>query len=73
MRWPTWKDIPGAILMIALIAGLLYWHLKNPNWQQRPAGFGLEWQCTQSGRAGADFCYKKPAAESGGSAHAPSN
>jgi hypothetical protein len=61
IRWPNWRDIPGIALVVALLSFLLYWQLTHPFWQQ-PTGFGPEWQCTQSGRAAADFCYKKPPA-----------
>lgn len=72
MRWPKRKDIPGVVLVIAVVFFLLYWHLKHPDWQ-RPSGFGPEWQCTQSGKAGPDFCYKNPPAVSDGNAIGRSN
>jgi hypothetical protein len=66
------KDIPGLVLVIAGVSFLLYWQIKHPDWQQ-PSGFGPEWQCTESGRAGPDFCYKKPSPQSNGHAPSPSN
>jgi|GEM_PF-4115442 len=72
MRWPKRKDIPEVVLVIALVSFWLYWALKHPDWQ-RPSGFGPEWQCTQSGKGGPDFCYKKPPAESDRNAIPPSN
>jgi hypothetical protein len=72
MRWPKRKDIPGAVLVIVVLSFLLYWQLKHPNWQ-KPSGFGPEWQCTQSGKGGPDFCYKKPSAEPGANAATPPN
>ncbi len=52
------RDIPVAIVAVALIAFFLYVYFKHPDWQ-RATGFGPEWQCTQPGRAGSSFCIKK--------------
>jgi hypothetical protein len=72
MMPPQWKELPGIVLVVALVSFLLYWHIKNPNWQ-RPTGFGTEWQCTPSARSGPDFCLKLPPAKSGGNAAVPPN
>jgi hypothetical protein len=59
---PTWKDVPGTVLVVALVSFCLYWCVKHPDWQ-KPLGFGPEWQCTPNGGSGPDFCYKKLPAE----------
>jgi hypothetical protein len=68
MKWPKKQDIPGTVLVIALVAIMFYWHFTHPEWQM-PSGFGPEWQCPPGAKP--DFCYKKPTADAG--EQAPSN
>jgi hypothetical protein len=64
------RDIPAAIVATALTAFSLYVYFRHPDWQ-RATGFGPEWQCTQPGRAGSDFCIKKSVLESKNQAKTP--
>jgi hypothetical protein len=52
-------DIKAVVLAAVIVAFSLWVYFKYPDWRS-PSGFGPEWQCTASGRAGPDLCVKKP-------------
>jgi hypothetical protein len=61
-HFPKPRDIPAILIAFVLVAVSLYVHFKYPAWRS-PSGFGPEWQCSEAGRDGPDFCMKKPAAD----------
>jgi hypothetical protein len=58
-----WRDLPGFLLVAAIIIGWLFVTFKYLDWH-KPSGFGPEWQCSPTGKGGPDFCVKKPQADS---------
>jgi hypothetical protein len=52
------RDIPAAIIAVALVAFWIYMLFEHPGWK-KPSGFGPQWQCTDTGRGAPDFCVKK--------------
>ena len=52
------KDVPGLIIVGALLAFSTYTAVTRPN-RPPPSGFGAEWQCGPNGRSGPDYCIKK--------------
>lgn len=58
MRGFRVKDVPGYIIIGALLAVSTYAALRAPG-RQLPSGFDAEWQCAPNGRSGPDYCIKK--------------
>ena len=70
--WHSLKRGDIAAIALGLVVGVffLYAGFKFPN-AFRATGFGPEWQCTQRGRGGPDFCIKKPPAGPAGQPTTP--
>ena len=52
------SDIPGLVIVAAILAYTLYFTLTHPN--MKPASnFGPEWKCFGEGKGTAGFCIKK--------------